>query len=418
MKNKKFSHLILLLILTTSLFARANPKITDFETGITLSMLPYGSVGGVNMVDTAITIENGNMWIWGYRGSGQQGNGQGVVSVDTAPQRVQKFVDEKINITQSAGGAYHILALDEQGSVWGWGQNLFGEAGANISYRGCSRETYINTPCRILKFLDIIQIGAGEYHSLALNKHGNVYTWGRGIYGETGNGTLDKSNGLHKIPQEYFGNQPVVLIGAAYEGGYAVNASGQVFGWGDDQHNSFGYENSNEHEYRARPVPLNIQVDGSKIDYICGGEGFTEYLLDNGEVWGMGLNSQLGRGSGKTAKPVKIMEKVKTLYCRYAGSIAITFDNEIYTWGTEGYEMGGNSPIMRNHKKNITKVDGGKHHIIYWTDTGDIYGVGYAASFKFGRDGDIGWPGRLMSSFVVDQMKKTYGKDYIPGQGQ
>ena len=415
MKNKKFSYLILLLILTTSLFARANPKITDFETGITLSMLPYGSIGGVFMIDTAITIENGNMWIWGFRGSGQQGNGQTGVAAYTAPQRVQKFVDEKINITQSAGGAYHILALDEQGSVWGWGQNGYKEAGAGV----CG-VAYVNIPCRILKFANIVQIGAGEYHSLALNKHGNVYTWGRGIYGETGNGTQSVSNSLHKIPQEYFGNQPVVLIGAAYEGGYAVNASGQVFGWGDDQHNSFGYENLNEHEYRARPVPLNIQVGESKIDYICGGEGFTEYLLDNGEVWGMGLNSQLGigKGSGKTAKPVKIMEKVKTLYCRYSSSIAITFNNEIYTWGIEGYEMGGKSPIMRNNDKNITKVDGGKHHIIYWTDTGDIYGVGYSASFKFGRDGTVSWPGIKMTDFVVKEMKKTYGENYIPGQGQ
>ena len=414
MERSIFYYVIFFIASIFSVFATGKEKVTDFELGVTLSMAPYGGVGGVNMIDTSITIENGDIWIWGFRNAGISGLGHNAHNETYPPQRVQKFLDEKISITQAVGGAYHILALDDKGDVWGWGQNGYLEAGAYVC-----RAAYINTPCRILKGQSVIQIGAGEYVSMALTKSGEVYTWGHSIYGQTGNGTKRAGNGIQKIPQEYFNNQPVVLIGAAYEGGYAVNASGQVFGWGDDQHNSFGYENSNEHEYRARPVPLNIQVDGSKIDYICGGEGFTEYLLDNGEVWGMGLNSQLGRGSGKTAKPVKIMSNVKTLYCRYAGSIAITFDNDIYTWGTEDYEMGGTSPIQRNHHKNITKVDGGKHHIIYWTDKGDVYGVGYGAAHKLNKTNsdNVQWPGNKMD-FVIDEMKKAYGKDFIPGQGQ
>ena len=414
MKRKIFNYVIFLITFFSSVFVIGNDKVnkvTDFEIRTTLSMAPYDGVGGTSMVDTGATIENGDIWIWGFRGSGQSGNGFFVLD-SSPPQRVQKFLDEKISITQAVGGAYHILALDEQGSVWGWGQNGYKEAGAGV----CD-VAYVNIPCRILKFANIVQIGAGEYHSIALSKSGEVYTWGHNDLAQVGTGDKFPIIGLHKIPQEYFNNQPVVLIGSAYEGGYAVNASGQVFGWGDDELNSFGYPKSTQ---RVRPTVLNIQVDGSKIEYICGGNGFTEYLLDNGEVWGLGDKRQLGIGarSGTTTVPVKIMSNVKTLYCRFISSLAITFDNDIYTWGTEGYDIGGGVPIKRNHYDTITKVDGGKHHIIYWTDKGDVYGVGYGAAHKFGRAGNIGWPGRPMSSFVVNQMKKAYGDDYIAGQGK
>ena len=414
MKRKIFNYVIFLITSFTPVFVICNEKVkkvTDFEIGTTLSMVPYGGVGGVNMIDTSVTIENGNVWIWGFRGSGQSGNGFFVLN-SSPPQYVNELFKENKNVIQSAGGGYHILALDDKGDVWGWGQNGYKEAGA-----GVCNVAYVNTPCRILKYQNIIQIGAGEYNSMALSKSGEVYTWGHNDLAQVGTGNKYPIIGLHKIPQEYFNNQPVVLIGAAYEGGYAVNASGQVFGWGDDELNSFGYPESTQ---RVRPIELNIQVDGSRIDYICGGNGFTQYLLDNGDVYGLGDKRQLGIGarSGTTTVPVKIMSNVKTLYCRYISSIAITFDNDIYTWGTEGYDMGGSSPIKRNHHKNIIKVDGGKHHIIYWTDTGDVYGVGYGNEFKFGYAGIYGWPGRKMSSFVINTMKKTYGDDYIPGQGQ
>ena len=422
MKRKIVNYVIFLITSITSVFAIGDEKVTkvtDFEIGTTLPMVPYGEVGGVNMVDTGVTIENGDIWIWGFRGSAQAGNGKNVVNGTSDPQRVDYFVKNSININQSAGGIYHILVLDDKGDVWGWGQNLHHESGAGICH-----QTYINTPCRILRNQNIIQIGAGEYISLALSKSGEVYTWGHGAYGQAANGLKRANNPLYKIPQEYFNNQPVVLIGAAYEGGYAVNASGQVFGWGDDQHNSFGYENSNEHEYRARPVPLNIQVDGKKIDYICGGEGYTEYLLDNGDVYGMGVNLRLGIGkrNGKTSEPVKIMSNVRTLYCRFDGSLAITFDNDIYTWGVPRpiFNIYGLSPIKRDHAREITKVDGGKEHIYYWTSEGKAYGIGYGNYFKLDQRSGTNvnaWPGKSLD-FLIKVMKKTYGDDYIPGQGQ
>lgn len=415
MKHKKLCNLIfiLLAILTTSVFAEGNKRVTDAEIG---AILPTANatIGNSNMIDTSVTIENGDLWIWGFRNAGISGLGHNAHRETAPPQRVEKFVTDGINITQAAAGGYHILALDENGDVWGWGENYFKQSDGNV----CNAR-YIITPCRVLQGKDVIQIGAGEYISLALTKSGEVYTWGDGQRGQTGNGTKNAINGFYKIPQEYFNNQPVVLIGAAYEGGYAVNASGEIFGWGDDEANSFGYPKSFP---RVRPTKLNIQVNGKKIKYICGGNAFTEYLFDDGQVWGLGNKRELGIGakSGTTSTPVLIMNNVKTLYCRYISSLAITVENEIYTWGTEGYEMGGNSPTMRNHHKNITKVDGGKHHIIYWTDKGDVYGAGYGAAHKFGHyvSGTSHWPGIYMSNIVNKAIKGTYGEDYISGQGQ
>lgn len=423
MKHKKLCNLIfiLLAILTTSVFAKGNKRVTDAEIGITLPMGPYGGVDGVNMVDTVITIENGDLWIWGYRDVGLSGNGIYTVLPNAKPQRVNFFVKNGINIIQAAGGAYHILALDENGDVWGWGRNTLWPA------VGKYRSEMVVSPVRVLQGKDVIQINAGEYISIALTKAGEVYTWGHNHYAQAGR-NLDRDKypvvSVDKIPQAYFNNQPVVLIGGAYEGGYAVNALGEAFGWGDEQDNSFGYNNAKS--YRIAPIRLNIKIeDGRKINYICGGEGFTEYLLDDGNVYGMGGMYRLGQNQtyGKTMSgPIKIMDKVKTLYCRFDGSLAITFDNDIYTWGVPKaiFNIYGLSPIKRDHAREITKVDGGKEHIIYWTDQGKAYGMGYGAAYKFsltdGSNVNI-WPGKSLD-FLIDEMKEIYGKDYIIGQGK
>ena len=423
-------------------------KSTDAVLISKQPMIPYGEVSSVNMITTAVTIENGDVWVWGYRGGAEQGNGRKKVNKKDKPARVEYFAKYGIKIDHVAGGAYHIIALDDKGDVWGWGQNWAFHADGGV----CQDKGYVDTPCRIIEGKQVIQIGAGEYTGIALTKSGEVYVWGKNTYGEGATGDRDSPVPLHQIPQQYFNGRKVVLIGTAYQGGYAINDVGEVFGWGDDQEDSFGIPQSSRHVYQVRPVQLGITTSGQRIDYICGGEGYTEYLTDDGNVYGMGRVAALGKGgdvlngSAKTAQPVLILNNVKTLYCRWRGSTALTHDGKLYTWGNaksgevenvedivvEGDESDpndgnngekdilGSKPIRRNFNGNvITKLDGGKHHLIYWTDESKGYGVGYGHLIKFNPNNSNNeiWPGRELI-WVADAMREVYGSDYKIGRGK
>lgn len=382
--------------------------------------IPGKGITSTNAVDTGITIENGDVWVWGFRGSGQQGNGRTAVPNSALPARVQMFVTQGLSIIDVAAGIYHIIAVDEKGDVWGWGQNGYKEAGGGV----CGA-TYVNTPCKILSGQKVVQIEAGEYISFALTIDGRVYAWGHNLYGEMAVGSTGGNYGVHEINF----NEKVVLIGGAYEGGYAITKSGAVYGWGDDQNDSFGIPHTETHISRTKPIRLEdgrgLFLNGSNIEYICGGEAFTAWLDTSGQAWGMGRLNMLGQGvkfngPGQTAKPVKIKSNVASLYCRFAGSIAITNDGDIYTWGSnlsnDPYYVYGESPTYRSHTGKLTKIDGGKEHLLYWNTHGDGYGVGYGAANKLSASSAANqkWPGSHLQ-FVITEMKKVYGTDYIVG---
>lgn len=78
-------------------------------------------------------------------------------------------------------GHYHSFAIDQDGKAWAWGLNGFAQTG--IYQIGGSSETTqtVASPMIIdeLADKDIIHLAAGVHHSLAISKSGEIFTWGR-----------------------------------------------------------------------------------------------------------------------------------------------------------------------------------------------------------------------------------------------
>jgi hypothetical protein len=72
--------------------------------------------------------------------------------------------------------------LQRTGQVLSWGTNDFGQLGI-----GTTEYATLPVPVEDLD-PDIADICAGGWHSLAINKYGEVFTWGRGEYGRLGVG--------------------------------------------------------------------------------------------------------------------------------------------------------------------------------------------------------------------------------------
>ncbi|MCO6554645.1 MAG: hypothetical protein J6572_06505 [Gilliamella sp.] len=410
-----------------------------------------------NSIDTGITIENGDVWLTGYRDAGISGSGPLAYSHLKPPYRVEFFVEKGLNITQITAGAYHQIALDDHGDVWAWGDNRAWQASA---IKAGNLGAYQTIPTLVLEGKDVIMTNAGEYTSFALTRSGEVYAWGTSAYGQMANGSQAiVRTVLHRIPQSYFHDSPVVLIGAGYESAWAINERGEVFAWGDDESNQYGFRHSIRgipvHVYQTYPVQItNLPpgISGGDIVTITGGNRYTAFLTSEGEVWAMGAANHLGIGFGylgsekKTplmyevdkngnqykvdneldvADPQFVMDNVNTLYCRYGGCCAITNDGELYTWGVtvaandrhNWQIMYGYMPIKRDIIGNLTKIDGGKENLIYWNDEGQAFGVGWNNWNKYYSSvNPVKWPGVEIKE-LPKAMKEVYGKDFVPGQG-
>lgn len=85
-------------------------------------------------------------------------------------------------------GNYHSFAVDDNGDVWGWGLNTMGQTGTGIT---SNPEVQLPTKVIGLSKEDlggerVIQIAGGEHHTIFLTSDGKVYACGRSDGGQLG----------------------------------------------------------------------------------------------------------------------------------------------------------------------------------------------------------------------------------------
>ncbi|MDR1008468.1 MAG: hypothetical protein LBL65_07940 [Campylobacteraceae bacterium] len=355
---------------------------------------PKSTISKSSLITTGTLIdENGDVYVWGFRGSAQQGNGKMIVSSNKPAAKVESLS----NVVQLTGGAYHLIALDANGDVWGWGQSGYGETGCEHTIG-----IYVDTLCKVIG--NITGIAAGEYFTIALDNEGKVYTWGHNLYGQLGNGNSKNSQTPVLVN---LNGEKARLIGAAYEGAFAVTEEGHVYAWGDNEASGLGFKGTNYGVQKIVRTPThvtNLDTYANDIVYIAGGNGWGEALLNDGTVIGWGLEAALGQGTTKTSlsspNPVVILHNVKQLFARYVGSIALNDEGVIYTWGqTAGSafkHIYGEYASPHEINEEVIEIGGGKEHIFYKTTDGNLYGVGYNDLYKLNLDklgGIIKWPG-------------------------
>lgn len=117
---------------------------------------------------TAAIQEDGTLWAWGENLSGQLGNGI------NERQHTPVQVGTESNWQRVATGESHVVAIKKDGSLWTWGNNRNGQLGDG-TYSDKS------TPTRIGLDNDWEQIAAARQYCIALKKNGTLWAWGGGF---------------------------------------------------------------------------------------------------------------------------------------------------------------------------------------------------------------------------------------------
>jgi len=134
-------------------------------------------------------LEDGTVWAWGSQSWFQLGN---PIYAD-APR--PKKVLELDKVKAIAAGPWHSLALLEDGTLRGWGANHHGQfGGGNIT-----ESQQYQPPVRTLELEGVRSIAVGNDYSLALLNDGTVWAWGYNLYGQLGDGTTTNRNRPVKV---------------------------------------------------------------------------------------------------------------------------------------------------------------------------------------------------------------------------
>jgi hypothetical protein len=123
---------------------------------------------------------DGTVWAWGKGSYGKLGIG------GTGDQATPVKVVGLTGIIAVDAGQHHSLALKNDGTVWAWGFNNMGQLGdGTIENR--------LVPVKIDSISGIVQISAssGGTHSLALQNDGTIWAWGNNNVGQLGDGTTN-----------------------------------------------------------------------------------------------------------------------------------------------------------------------------------------------------------------------------------
>ena len=85
---------------------------------------------------------------------------------------------------QIEAGKKFTIALREDGTVWAWGDNTYGQLGQG-------NRVSAKKPVQVQNLTNIVSVAAGDNHAIAIDKLGNVYTWGLNSKGQLGNRTTE-----------------------------------------------------------------------------------------------------------------------------------------------------------------------------------------------------------------------------------
>jgi alpha-tubulin suppressor-like RCC1 family protein len=121
------------------------------------------------------------------------------------------------------GGLYHTVALAEDGTVWTWGWNAYGQLGSGSTVDS-------SLPVRIAILDDVRHVAAGMHYSLAVKGDGTVWAWGRNDYGQLGGYSSSQSD----TPVHVRGLEDCVRVAAGGHHAAAVTGNGSVWAWGWD----------------------------------------------------------------------------------------------------------------------------------------------------------------------------------------
>ncbi|KAL0212382.1 hypothetical protein RCL1_006008 [Eukaryota sp. TZLM3-RCL] len=240
-------------------------------------------ISGLSSVDSVYTgythyaaISSGLVWIWGRNSYGKLGLGH--TSNSNTP--VQLVLPNNVLVQKVALGRDHSLVLTEDGEVYSFGRNNFGQLGDSTNFDR-------HSPTLIDGLEDVIDIAAGADSSYALTSRGKMYSWGRNSEGQLCIGSTTSHPRFRPVetenfsPKSIFSKEHFVLV---------TSTDGRLFGCGSNSHHQLSSDHTENISSPSRVTKF------STVKSVAVGDSHVIATLQNGQsyAWGSNNNNRLG----------------------------------------------------------------------------------------------------------------------------
>ena len=354
----------------------------------------------------------------------------------TRPGSVLDLDDVEVLCMAAGGGANGVMVKSTRTAskkeIYTWGCNDHAVLG-----RTTKSEAESSTPGVIdaLADKDIVQISLGDYHMMALESTGLLWSWGtyrdaNGILGfKPGNDKQTKPELMAELK-----DKRIVAIASGDNTSYALTDSGLLYMWGDARINQ---RTSSRGDNKYTGLLPSVLPSSKRYSSLYAGGYHVLLVAHDGSLWAMGLNNhdQLGTGGDEIAtipKPVKGLPKdIKIKMCALGQhhSAMLTEDGHVYTWGRGEYGQLGHGkkenvdrptrvaffePLHKAGNPVVHLACGG-HHTLATMKNGDVYSWGFGTMYQLGigaldGDEDRSLPTQLNNT---DKRSKLYEKKVI-----
>ena len=274
---------------------------------------------------------DGTILAWGANNYGQLGDG--TRAHHGAPVRLPGLD----SIEAIAAGDYHSLALARDGAVWAWGMN--GQGQTTGDSLDLSRD-----PAWVSEVPAGAAVAAGANFSLALTRDGEVWAWGSNSHGTLARGTV---GGMSRTPEPVAALPNIVAIGAGPQHALAVDVDGGVWAWGANGGGQLGADGLVDRAQPTRVSGLPPVVD------VVGGMYFSAARTGDGEIWIWGSHGVRGADGTRPiwkAQPVPVQVTLSRPAVALAADafdcLALLDDGTIWGWGTP-FPYGSTAPASR-----------------------------------------------------------------------
>ena len=205
-------------------------------------------------------------------------------------------------------------------------------------------------------------------------------------------------------------NKKVVKVSSGLDHSIAITDSGKIYSFGSTKQGQTGIISNynSEEQITKQPVLIKSQIikDKKIIDGCCGSQ-HTLLLTEDGQVYSFGGGSYGKLGTGNTTDSVYIKlvdfpsnETIKKISCGGDHNIAISNNNNLYSWGWNGYGQLGLGdaddrltptliPLNISNDIKIKLIEAGKYaHSLLVTSNGRLMTWGWNEHGQLGY-GDI-----------------------------
>lgn len=190
---------------------------------------------------------NGTLWSWGANSDSQLGVG------DTANRTLPTQVGVSNEWKTIACGSLHGLGLRNNGTLWTWGLNNFAQLGVgdNTSNR--------HSPVQIGSGTNWKAIDGGDEHSLGIRDDGTLWVWGRNRYGQLG---LPNTTLLRYVPEQLGADTNWTAISCGRHHSAALRNTGTLWSWGLNSSGHLGLGDSTD---RLSPTQVGTASTWIKV---------------------------------------------------------------------------------------------------------------------------------------------------------